>query len=106
MLAVIVYRFQQIPLNKRPVKTDFDIITPEDILDKIEELIGGQVKDNFSVLGFTPRTKKILENAYLEAKKLGSNYIGTEHLLVGMMKETDSIAIRILVDLEVNPDEM
>ena len=81
-------------------------ITPEDILDKIEELIGGQVKDNFSVLGFTPRTKKILENAYLEAKKLGSNYIGTEHLLVGMMKETDSIAIRILVDLEVNPDEM
>ena len=38
-------------------------ITPEDILDKIEELIGGQVKDNFSVLGFTPRTKKILENA-------------------------------------------
>ncbi len=31
MLAVIVYRFQQIPLNKRPVKTDFDIITPEDI---------------------------------------------------------------------------
>lgn len=81
-------------------------ITPEDILDKIEELIGGQVKENFSVLGFTPRTKKILENAYLEAKKLGSNYIGTEHLLVGMMKETDSIAIRILVDLEVNPDEM
>ena len=56
-------------------------VTPEDILDKIEELIGGQVKENFSVLGFTPRTKKILENAYLEAKKLGSNYIGTEHLL-------------------------
>ena len=81
-------------------------VTPEDILDKIEELIGGQVKENFSVLGFTPRTKKILENAYLEAKKLGSNYIGTEHLLIGIMKETDSLAIRILVDLEVNPEDM
>ena len=38
-------------------------ITPEDILDKIEELLGAQLKDEFSVLGFTPRTKRILENA-------------------------------------------
>ena len=81
-------------------------VTPEDILDKIEELIGGQVKDNFTVLGFTPRTKKILENAYLEAKKLGSNYIGTEHILVGIMKESDSLAIRILIDLDVNTEDM
>lgn len=81
-------------------------VTPEDILDKIEELIGGQVKENFTVLGFTPRTKKILENAYLEAKKLGSNYIGTEHILVGIMKESDSLAIRILIDLDVNPEDM
>lgn len=81
-------------------------VTPEDILDKIEELIGGQVKENFTVLGFTPRTKKILENAYLEAKKLGSNYIGTEHILVGIMKENDSLAIRILIDLDVNPEDM
>lgn len=81
-------------------------ISPEDILDKIEELIGGQVKEDFSVLGFTPRTKRILENAYLEAKKLGSNYIGTEHILVGIMKETDSLAIRILIDLEVDPEDL
>ena len=46
-------------------------IEPEDILDKIEELIGSQIKENFAILGFTPRTKKILENAYIEAKKLG-----------------------------------
>ena len=79
-------------------------ITPEDILDKIEEIIGAQIKENFTVLGFTPRTKKVLENAYIEAKKLGSNFIGTEHLLVGLMKENDSLAIRILIDLEVDPD--
>jgi len=81
-------------------------ILAEDILDKIEELLGAQLKENFSVLGFTPRTKKIFENSYMEAKKLGSNYIGTEHLLIGIMKENDSLAIRILVDLEVNPEDL
>ena len=81
-------------------------ITPEDILDKIEEFLGAGVKSNFSVLGFTPRTKKILENAYTEAKKLGSNFIGTEHILVGIMKESDSLAIRILFELEINPDDL
>ncbi len=81
-------------------------ITPEDILDKIEEFLGAGVKSNFSVLGFTPRTKKILENAYSEAKRLGSNFIGTEHILVGIMKESDSLAIRILFELEINPDDL
>ncbi len=81
-------------------------ITPEDILDKIEEFLGAGVKTNFSVLGFTPRTKKILENAYTEAKKLGTNFIGTEHILIGIMKESDSLAIRILFDLDVNPDDL
>lgn len=81
-------------------------VHPEDILDKIEDLIGGQIKDNFVVLGFTPRTKRILENAYIEAKKLGSNYIGTEHILVGIMKESDSIAIRILLELGVNSEDL
>ena len=56
--------------------------------------------------GFTPRTKKVIENAYSEAKRLGSDYIGTEHLLVGIMKESDSIAIRILLELDINPDEL
>ena len=81
-------------------------ITPEDILDKIEEFLGAGIKTNFSILGFTPRTKKILENAYTEAKKLGTNFIGTEHILIGIMKESDSLAIRILFDLDVNPDDL
>lgn len=42
----------------------------------------------------------------MEAKKLGSNFIGTEHLLIGIMKESDSLAIRILADLEVNPEDL
>ena len=81
-------------------------IEPEDIYDKIEELIGSYKKEKIAVLGFTPRTKKILENAYIEAKKLGSNYIGTEHILVGIMREGDSIASRIMIDLNVNSENL
>ena len=81
-------------------------ITCDDILEKIEELVGTNSKANISVLGFTPRTKKILEKAYLEAKKLGSDYIGTEHILVGILSEKDSIAIRILLELNVDIENM
>ena len=81
-------------------------ITCDDILEKIYELVGTNHKANISILGFTPRTKKILEKAYLEAKKLGSDYVGTEHILVGILSEKDSIAIRILLDLNVNIDNM
>ena len=81
-------------------------ILSEDVLEKIEELIGGSSNENTIVLGFTPRTKKVIENAYVEAKKLDSDYIGTEHILIGIMKEADSIAIRILLDLGINPEEL
>lgn len=81
-------------------------ILPEDILDKIEEMIGGQINDDCKILGFTPRTKKILENAHIEAKRLGSNFIGTEHILMGILKEPDSIAIKILNELDIKIDDI
>ena len=81
-------------------------VTPETVIEKIEELIGVNTMNQAIVMGFTPRTKKIIENAFLEAKKLGSDYIGTEHLLIGIMKEGDSIAVRIMLDLGVNPEEL
>lgn len=56
--------------------------------------------------GFTPRTKRIIENAFLESKKLGSDYIGTEHLLVGIMREGDSVAVRVMMDLNVDPQKL
>ena len=76
-------------------------VTSEEILDKIDELIGREEKIE-EALGFTPRTKRVIENSFLEARKLGYNYIGTEHLLIGILKEGDSIAARILLDLNVN----
>ena len=71
------------------------------IENEIIELIGKE--DSLKeTLGFTPRTKKVLENSFVEAKKVGYDYIGTEHLLMGMLREGDSIAVRILLDLNVD----
>ncbi|MCX4303304.1 MAG: ATP-dependent Clp protease ATP-binding subunit [Clostridia bacterium] len=81
-------------------------VIPEDVLEKIEALIGSTEISKNAVLGFTPRTKKILENAFMEAKKLGSDYIGTEHILIGIMKEGDSIAVRIMLDLGIRIEDV
>ncbi len=80
-------------------------ITPEIIKTQIETLIGTQDTLQETV-GFTPRTKRIFENAYKQARKLGSEYIGTEHILIGIMREGDSIAIRIMLDLGVDPQKL
>lgn len=76
-------------------------LTPEKIEQKIEELIGRE-KSQSKSLGFTPRTKRVIENAFNEARKLGYDYIGTEHLLIGILREADSAATRILFELNVN----
>ena len=76
-------------------------INSEAIISKIEELIGRE-QPITETLGFTPRTKRVIENAFIEARKLGYNYIGTEHLLIGILREGDSIAVRILLELNVN----
>ena len=81
-------------------------VTPEKVLEEMEELIGRDDSLVQGTIGFTPRTKRVLENAFREAKKLGSDYIGTENLLIGIMREGDSVAVRILLDLEVNPQKL
>ena len=83
-------------------------VTPDKILEEIEELIGIIDNDVTSIetAGFTPRTKSVIENAFKEAKKIGSEFIGTEQLLVGIMQEADSVAVRILLDLNVSPQKI
>ena len=75
-------------------------ITDEKVRVKIEELlgVGREIKET---LGFTPRTKRVLENAFLESKRIGYNYIGTEHLLLAILKEEDCVATRIILELNV-----
>ena len=76
-------------------------VNAEKIKNEIIELIGKEEKIE-ETLGFTPRTKRVLENSYLEAKKVGYDYIGTEHLLIGTLREGDSIAVRILLNLNLD----
>ena len=82
-------------------------LTAENVVEEIEVLIGkGDKSQNRGEIGFTPRSKRVIENAFLEARKLGSEFIGTEHLLIGIMREGDSVAVRIMMDLNVNPQKL
>ena len=76
-------------------------INAEKIKNEIIELVGKEEKIE-ATLGFTPRTKRVIENSFIEAKKVGYDYIGTEHLLIGILREGDSIAVRILLNLNVD----
>lgn len=67
-----------------------------DIVDKIIDLMGADEPLDFLPQDLTPRTKRVLEMAIHEALKLGLNYIGTEHILLAILKESDSIAVKIL----------
>ncbi len=82
-------------------------ITDEEILNEIEMLIGtGNPLSQNDSLGFTPRSKRIIENAFVEARRLGSEFIGTEHILIGIMHEGDSVAVRIMMDLNIDPRKL
>ena len=75
-------------------------INTDKVTNKIEEILG-RGQDIKETLGFTPRAKKVLENAFIEAKRIGYNFIGTEHLLLAIMKEEDCIATKIITELNV-----
>ncbi len=81
-------------------------VTPEQIKEEIEVLIGVGSETDVETVGFTPRTKRVIENAFREARKLGTEYIGTEHLLIGIMREGDSVAVRVMMNLNINPQRL
>ncbi len=82
-------------------------VNADNIISEIEVLIGtGEPLSDEDAVSFTPRSKRVIENAFVEARKLGSEYIGTEHLLIGIMREGDSVAVRIMMNLGVNPQKL
>ncbi len=77
-----------------------------DVLRQTERLVGRgdyQFTDSF---GYTPRTKKIIELSLYEAKTLNNSYIGTEHLLLALIREREGVAARILQDLGLDLNEL
>ena len=67
---------------------------------QVESIIGrGQEPVGDGHIAFTPRAKKVLELSLREALQLGHNYIGTEHILLGLIREGDGVAAQVLVNL-------
>ncbi len=77
-------------------------VTSKKIENKIDFFVGLDLPIDNPAIAFTPRTKSVLEHSYSEARKLGHSYIGTEHILISLLRESESLAVRILSDLSVN----
>lgn len=70
------------------------------------ESILGQGQDQSTDIGYTPRAKKIIELAMEEALRLGHNYVGTEHILLGLIREGEGIAAQVLTGMGVDVNLM
>jgi ATP-dependent Clp protease ATP-binding subunit ClpC len=74
-------------------------ISLEAVRQQVEEIIGQGQQAPSGHIEFTPRVKKVLELSLREAKGLGHNYIGTEHILLGLIREGEGVAAQVLVKL-------
>lgn len=74
-------------------------IDQEKVRAEVEKVIGRGQGNIQAMPEFTPRAKKVSELAFAEARSLGHNYIGTEHLLLGLIREREGIAARVLINL-------
>jgi ATP-dependent Clp protease ATP-binding subunit ClpA len=74
-------------------------ISLEAVRQQVEEVIGRGEEPPSGHIPFTPRAKKVLELSLREAIQLGHNHIGTEHILLGLLREGDGVAARVLVKL-------
>jgi ATP-dependent Clp protease ATP-binding subunit ClpC len=72
----------------------------------VEFIIGRGERTSPSEIGLTPRAKKVIELAVDEARRLNHHYIGTEHLLIGLMREGEGVAAGVLESLGVNLDKV
>ncbi|APE37948.1 NDP-hexose 4-ketoreductase [Nocardia mangyaensis] len=74
-------------------------ISLEGVRSQVEEIIGQGQQAPSGHIPFTPRAKKVLELSLREALQLGHNYIGTEHILLGLIREGEGVAAQVLVKL-------
>ena len=74
-------------------------IALEGVRQQVEEIIGQGRQAPSGHIPFTPRAKKVLELSLREALQLGHNYIGTEHILLGLIREGEGVAAQVLVKL-------
>jgi ATP-dependent Clp protease ATP-binding subunit ClpA len=77
-------------------------ITVEEVRAQVARIVGPGDETTTGQIPFTPRAKKVLELALREALSLGHNYIGTEHVLLGLVRENEGVAARILLDFDAD----
>ncbi|HHT73153.1 MAG TPA: ATP-dependent Clp protease ATP-binding subunit [Firmicutes bacterium] len=81
-------------------------ISIDDVRAEIERVIGRGEAAPTGPSGFTPRTKRVLELAFDEARQLGHSYIGTEHILLGLIREGEGVAAQVLINLGADLDKV
>jgi ATP-dependent Clp protease ATP-binding subunit ClpC len=81
-------------------------ITVERVRGQVVRIVGSGEEVTSGQIPFTPRAKKVLELALREALSLGHNYIGTEHILLGLVRENEGVAARILLDFDADSEKI
>ncbi len=81
-------------------------ITVEEVRAQVARIVGQGDEVTTGQIPFTPRAKKVLELALREALSLGHNYIGTEHILLGLVRENEGVAARILLDFDADAERI
>jgi len=76
----------------------------DDIRSAIREVVNEGTSESYEHIPFTPRAKKVLELSLREALQMGHNYIGTEHILLGLLKEGEGVAARVLNSMGITLD--
>src|SRR5690625_1502790 len=81
-------------------------ISLENVRTEVEKVIGKGESPPQGQIGFTPRAKRVLELAFDEARQLGHTYIGTEHILLGLIREGEGVAAQVLKNLGADLDRV
>ncbi len=81
-------------------------VTVEEVRAQVDRIVGQGDEVTTGQIPFTPRAKKVLELSLREALSLGHNYIGTEHILLGLVRENEGVAARILLDFDADAEKV
>jgi ATP-dependent Clp protease ATP-binding subunit ClpC len=81
-------------------------LTLEEVRAHVARTVGQGDEVATGQIPFTPRSKKVLELSLREAIELGHNYIGTEHILLGLVRENDGVAVRIMLEFDADAEKI
>jgi ATP-dependent Clp protease ATP-binding subunit ClpC len=81
-------------------------VTVEELRAQVARIVGEGDEVTSGQIPFTPRAKRVLELALREALSLGHNHIGPEHILLGVVRENEGVAARILLDFDANAEKV